>query len=284
MKLAAVYTTYKPDSNFMQRIDPILSSCEITIVVDNTPGANSFFSSNKLHVIQDGVNHGLGKALNLGVLKARELGCNAVVLFDQDSSPSSKFINDMKEGLKDAMIKFGNVCCVGPQHLDDSIEEKSIIRNRFKFLEVSCLATSGMMFLIDDDIQLQRFSESLFLDLVDFDWCWKMRETGIRIIRLQQVIMYHRLGLAQRKFLGFTYHIPAPYRHYFQFRDTLNMLAWRHAPFYAKLRLGLILIPKFIIYPFILDRGLERVMWMIKGVKDFLLNRQGVGAARDRLC
>jgi rhamnosyltransferase len=83
--------------------------------------------------------------------------------------------------------------------------------------------------------------------------------------------------------LGMHYHVPAPYRHYFQFRDTLRLLTFRHVPLYSKVRLGALLPPKFLVYPFILDRGVERVGWMLKGIRDFLLRRWSAGAASARL-
>jgi hypothetical protein len=49
--------------------------------------------------------------------------------------------------------------------------------------------------------------------------------------------MFHRLGEAERRFMGLTFHVPAPYRHYFQVRDTLRLAFRPYVPRYAKLRL-----------------------------------------------
>ena len=95
--------------------------------------------------------------------------------------------------------------------------------------------------------------------------------------------MPHRLGLAQRRFLGLTYHVPAPYRHYFQFRDTLRLTVRPHVPLYSKIRLAGVLPFKALAYPFLLDRGGERARWMARGVADAFRRVGGIGAARETL-
>lgn len=283
-RIAAIITTYKPDDGFRIRIDGMVSSCDVTIVVDNTPGGHPFPDDADLIVLQDGVNKGLGPALNQGIRKAQELDCDLVALFDQDSSPDADFMAEMVGGLAALRLVHGNRCVVGPLHLDDALgTDTSADLDQLGPIEVSCLATSGMLLPIQHLGPDDMFSETLFLDFVDFDWCWRMRAKDWRVFRLMGVKMHHRLGLAQRRFLGLTYHVPAPYRHYFQFRDTLRLLRLPYVPMYSKFRLGCILPPKLLVYPFIMDRGVERLSWMIRGIRDCLRGVTGVGAAKDKL-
>jgi rhamnosyltransferase len=283
IRLAAIFTTYKPDANFRSRIASVVASCDATIVVDNTPGGHDFDDRSGLTVLQDGINKGLGRALNLGITAARAQGCDAVVLFDQDSSPAPEFIAALLAGLH---TQGGRKVCVGPKLVDDaapSVHTATSSADKTVGAPVTCLATSGMLFPIADLGPEDGFSEDMFLDFVDFDWCWRMGSKGWHMYCLENVPMLHRLGLAQRTFLGLTYHVPAPYRHYFQFRDTLNILRRSYVPAYSKFRLGLILIPKLLVYPFILDRGFERFSWMVRGIKDAFGSVRGVGAAGSTL-
>lgn len=284
-RIAAIYTTYRPDAGLGERIAPVAACCAATIVVDNTPGGVPLGLGKDIVVLQDGCNKGLPGALNLGLDAARRADCNVAVLFDQDSTPSPSFIATLLAGLQAA----GGRACVGPTLVDDQVVERqeagrSLAPGSTPLLnEVTCLPTSGMMFRIDALDGDERFSPELFLDFVDFDWCWRLRAKGWRIVRLPQLPMLHRLGLAQRRALGLTFHVPAPYRHYFQFRDTLRLLGWHHAPLYAKCRLAAILVPKVLVYPFILDRGWERLTWMWAGIRDYLKGVGGVGAAGAKL-
>lgn len=286
MKLAAIFTTYRPDVDFRKRIDNVFQQCVVTIVVDNTPGGHTFSDCSDLIIIQDGINKGLGAAINIGIRKAGELGADSVILFDQDSSPEPSFITRMVSGLRQLQSEYGLRVCAGPLHLDDETGKAKGFRraeSQGSYVELSCLPTSGMMFSLRALPSNWMFSEDLFLDLVDFDWCWRMRTAGWRVFRCLEVKMLHRLGLGERKFLGITYHVPAPYRHYFQFRDTLRLAFKRQTPLYSKLRLLSILPAKLLVYPFLLDAGRERFFWMVRGIIDALRNINGIGAAADRL-
>ena len=282
LRVAAIITTFRPDEGFRARIDAIVRRCDATIVVDNTPGKHRFQDTRGLAVCQDGVNKGLGRALNIGIEQARQRGCNAVVLFDQDSSPDAEFINALIAAHQ--RLGFDKIC-VGPRLVDDAAGELAPPAEAVSWPppEVSCLATSGMFFSLASLSAGDVFTDDFFLDFVDFEWCWRMRARGWRIYRLDQVPMRHRLGLAQQRFLGLTYHVPAPYRHYFQFRDTLRLLGRSYVPTYAKFRLGLILLPKLILYPFLLNQGMERLRWMGRGIRDALRGIRGPGAASSTL-
>lgn len=277
-RIAAIFTTYKPDHGFKARIAPIMARCHATIVVDNTPGGHRFADTTGIALEQDGQNKGLGRALNIGIHRAREIGCDAVVLFDQDSTPPASFIDSL---VREHARTGSSTVCVGPRLVDDQAGDAWQALGEPQ--EVTCLATSGMFFSLNSVAKEDVFSEDFFLDFVDFDWCWRMHAKGWRLYRLDNVPMPHRLGLAQRKVLGLTYHVPAPYRHYFQFRDTLRLLTLGHVPIYSKLRFGGLLLPKLLIYPFILDRGMERLRWMVKGIADHFKAVRGIGAAARKL-
>lgn len=282
-RIAAIYTTYHPDDGFRQRIRHVVERCALTVVVDNTPGGHVFAAdqADGLTLLQDGCNKGLGAALNAGLAEALRQGCEAVVLFDQDSSPCPDFIDSLFQ----ALVAAGPRAIIGPLLVDDAQARAPTIGANLppELDDVTCIATSGMCFWLHDLKPTDRFTEDFFLDFVDFDWCWRLREQGWRICRLKSLPMPHRLGLAQRKFVGLTYHVPAPFRHYFQFRDTLKLAARRYVPLYSRIRLSVILLPKLLVYPFLLDRGPERLRWMLLGIRDAVRSVPGVGAAAAKL-
>ena len=288
--LAVIVTTFKPDGQFFARFAATRALCDLFVVVDNTPGGHRFDAvadAGPLRIIQDGVNKGLGRALNLGIEAARHAGFEVVALFDQDSSPSEAFLRDMLDRL--ARARAGNVAqtiCVGPRHVDDAQpqpDSSALPSGAAALQPVTCLATSGMMFPVTSLRADEMFTEEFFLDFVDFDWCWRLGRSGWKFYRALDVTMPHRLGLSQRRLFGLTYHVPAPYRHYFQFRDTLRLTLLPYVPLYSKLRLAGLLPLKALAYPFLLDRGLERAGWMLRGIGDALRHVGGIGAAREKL-
>ena len=283
-----VVTAYKPDLGFFTRFAPAIRESARFIVVDNTPGGHTFENVPKesVLIVQDGKNKGLGKALNIGIESARQNGLKVLFLFDQDSSPSSAFLQQMLRALETASKKGVHDVCVGPRHIDDTLSGLVAAApgeppSRLK--PVNCLPTSGMLFRVDRLKPEELFTEDFFLDFVDFDWCWRLAKRHWQFYRAMDITMPHRLGLAERHLLGLTYHVPAPYRHYFQFRDTLRLLVLPYVPLYSKIRLGGMLPLKALVYPFLLDRGLERARWMARGVADAFRRIGGIGAARETL-
>ena len=282
MKKALIFTCYKPDLNFEKNLISYSSFIDFIIVVDNTPGGFKFnLCSKNIIILQDGVNKGLGAALNIGLLKARDCMVDIVYLFDQDSTPSQILLKNLEKHL----LSISNQrVCIAPLHIDDQVADKSSppldnLSNPTQ--KVTCLATSGMIFRLNQILDDDFFDQSnLFLDFVDFEWCWRLANKGWSFYRINSLSMLHRLGLSQSHFFGIKYHVPSPYRHYYQFRDTLKLISNPLVPLYSKFKLGLILIPKFFIYPFILPCGFERFRWMMLGINDGLKNIPGIGAAR----
>jgi len=287
-QFAAVVTTYKPDERLLERLQPMLRCCEHVVLVDNTPGGHRFaWKTDRMAVsiLQDGQNKGLGRALNLGIAAARRAGARTVVLFDQDSTPDDTFLRRMH-----ALVGTQRRLCIGPLHVDDAVgpasadaPARAALPAQPALRPLTCLPTSGMTFCIDELGPADDFAEEFFLDLVDFDWCWRLRQRGWQFFRALDVVMLHRLGLGQRKFLHLTYHVPAPYRHYFQFRDTLRLTTRPYVPLYSKLRLAGILPLKVLAYPFLMDRGWERLRWMARGLVDAFRRVGGIGAAAETL-
>ncbi len=292
--IAAVMTAYKPDSGLINRFSTLLGICDFIVVSDNTPGGCDELSPPSGFIfIHNLENIGLGPALNIGITEARKLGARIVLLFDQDSTPSENFVRNMISQLEFATIQYGLKCCIGPTHVDDRAHQletnnlESVPTGSCQSLEplreVACLPTSGMIFRLDALHFDEGFADDLFLDLVDFEWCWRLRENGWHFFRTPSINMFHRLGEAQRRFLGITFHVPAPYRHYFQFRDTLRLSVRGYVPNYSKARLLGVLPFKFLAFPFILDNGFERVQWMLLGLRDAIFGVRGIGAAHERL-
>lgn len=290
--IAAIITAYKPDADFTSRFTPLLSVCGSIIVSDNTPGGHSSFNLPAgFTVIHNFQNVGLAPALNVGITEAIRQGYKYAILFDQDSTPSPDFVSRMVAKLFEATEVHGLRCCVGPKHLDDGVmDNKTVAATKWSeessqsvWEDVTCLPTSGMTFALGALTDDESFSDEFFLDLVDFEWCWRLRGRGWRFLRSVDVEMYHRLGVEERRFLGMTFHVPAPYRHYFQVRDSLRLAGKPYVPFYSKFRLIGILPLKALVYPFILDRGYERLTWMVKGFLDYLSKIRGIGAAAKKL-
>ncbi|MGN6527462.1 MAG: hypothetical protein ACTHL8_13830 [Burkholderiaceae bacterium] len=285
--LIAIITTYKPDAQLRARFEPLLEVCEAIVVVDNTPGGHRGFAlPPRFEVIVNGDNFGIGQALNIGLREARRLGATEVILFDQDSSPSANLARMLSNALRDAVREFGPRVAVAPLHVDDGTGRLTLAsgprparRHPARFERASHLPTSGILLPLPELDPTDEFSDDLFLDFADWEWCWRLGLHGWIFVRDTNIAMLHRMGISERRYLGLRFHVPPVYRHYFQFRDTLRLVGRAYVPLSCRLRLLALLPPKAMIYPFILNNGWERFCWMAKGVRDAARGVKGMGAA-----
>ncbi|MCC6472865.1 MAG: glycosyltransferase [Burkholderiales bacterium] len=288
--IAAIVTTYRPDAGLCARLAPLLEACTTVIVVDNTPGGSEELGlPAAFRVIRNMSNVGLGAALNIGLREALSMQAGIVVLLDQDSTPSADFVRRMAVALRQAIAEHGPRACIGPQHVDNAsgavqggLRAPRAPRDERR-VAVSCLATSGMTLDARCLGPRELFGEDLFLDLVDFEWCWRLSAGGWTFLRDASISMPHRLGIAERRWCGLRIYAPAPYRHYYQVRDTLRLLSRAYVPIAAKFKLAGRLLIQALIYPLALDRGGERLSWMTRGVVDAVRKVEGIGAAATRL-
>jgi rhamnosyltransferase len=287
LDICAVVTSYKPSEEMWSRYNLMLERLRNVVIVDNTPGGTLPSENFSGVFISKGVNRGLGAALNNGIHVALEMGCKWIVLFDQDSDvPSEFFSNMLRECEYIENHEDSRIAAISPMHMDDLNKRVSvglrhrIIRKNKRYYRVNSVITSGMLIFADTFRHVGKFNEDLFLDFVDHEWCWRAKHAGYTFFKSQGVFLPHRLGLEEKNCLGLRYHIPAEYRHYFQFRDTLNLLFLSYAPLYDRLRLLVLLPLKLFCYPFILDNGSQRLGWMLLGLRDWVLRKKGIGAAK----
>ena len=68
------------------------------------------------------------------------------------------------------------------------------------------------------------FDESLFIDMADTDFCMRLYENNIKMIKVKSVVLYHSLGEARRLkngFLSFNITNHSPLRGYYMIRNRL---------------------------------------------------------------
>lgn len=104
-------------------------------------------------------------------------GKELAVYFDQDSTIDISMIQKLFNSYNNLKIKYNNLFVVGPQPLmkDGKDYPIKLGENVFdNYYEASEIITSGMTFRLQDVKDIGYFDEDLFLDMVDFDICWKL--------------------------------------------------------------------------------------------------------------
>lgn len=199
-KVAAIIVSYNPDSNLFDSINLLLNQVEKMIIVDN--GSKEKYvkyiksiNEDKIEIILNKENLGIATALNIGVRKALENGYEWILTMDQDSKASPDMVKKMfnvynsinREERKDILSIF-------PNFVDEriqSIEENSNM-NSYEYVDADI--TSGNLLRKEVFEKVGFFDDSLFIDLVDTDFCMRLNEKGIKMIKIRDAVLYHSLG------------------------------------------------------------------------------------------
>ncbi len=199
-KVAAIIVSYNPDSNLFDSINLLLNQVEKVIIVDN--GSKEKYvkyiksiNEDKIEIILNKENLGIATALNIGVRKVLENGYEWILTMDQDSKASPDMVKKMfnvynsinREERKDILSIF-------PNFVDEriqSIEENSNM-NSYEYVDADI--TSGNLLRKEVFEKVGFFDDSLFIDLVDTDFCMRLNEKGIKMIKIRDAVLYHSLG------------------------------------------------------------------------------------------
>src|SRR5689334_12104105 len=112
-RIAAAVVVYRPDPELLLRLlRSIAGDVARFLLFLNSPlpGRPAL-----LRLLGSGDNGGLGQAYTEAARAARAAGCDLLMLFDQDSSPSPGMPGRLTAALGEARRQFGPVAVVGPR-------------------------------------------------------------------------------------------------------------------------------------------------------------------------
>jgi rhamnosyltransferase len=222
----AVTVTFEPDPAWPERLRAILTACPRCIVVDNslTPAARVFVedtvrSNPGAELIANPDNPGIGRALNQAFAALHSSGHPWALTFDQDSVPPPDLATQLLATARSSPVP---VAVVGANWRDaarpDRPARHPVATPAFALSfrrvpavadlhDVLCVITSGSLFSLNAWQRLKGFDESLFLDLVDTDFCLRARRAGWRVAVSANANLTHRRGAKKSvRFLGRVFH------------------------------------------------------------------------------
>lgn len=288
-KVCAVMVCFYPDiKELSANILSIVGQVDKLIIVDNSEKAvNSDFLTEKHQIgkiewVSLKENLGIGAAHNVGIRMAIEQNYDGVLLLDQDSNPPVNLVSELTEGIHFLKSQGIKLACLGPDIFNKNTNEtyKPLVNKGVElnedFIEKDVLISSGKLILTEAVTDIGLMDESLFIDLVDFEWCWRAKKYGYRVFSSKRARMGHMVGQRNVKILGlYTLLIPSPIRHYYQFRNTLFLLKRRYVPKYWKIKAFVERCIEFFLYPIFVKPRLHRFKYINKGIVDGLFNKKG---------
>lgn len=288
--ILAVIVTYYPDVSAVERlISQLEKQVDWIVLIDNaTPGFNIHLpekSAIKTEVIANPENLGLAAAYNQGIKLARARDATHIILFDQDSFPADNMVRDLAHYMSQYNVKHLQVAAAGPKYSDvkgqsispfvrlSGLRLERIDCDEENIVDVDHLISSGCLIDLRAIDQIGEFTDSLFIDYVDTEWCWRARRNQLRLLGVGAAKMHHNLGEAHFMAFGKPRVLHPPFRLYYQIRNQWWMILqpwvgwrWRAADIIRSAKI-------FLAIAIFAPERRKRISYMCKGFFHALLSR-----------
>jgi len=245
-EMGAVIVAYHPDTTkLLGLIELVVPSVSYVYVMDNggaawLEGTIKERNWDRVFRVDMAGNQGISKALNRSFNLLAAKSVSWVVTFDQDSCPPPEMLQSLRAALsqfeKNNQLK---VAAIGPTIVDVRggvlVRHPFIIFSKYSATKIASsersgpfkvghLITSGCMISVEAWRQV-KFDESLFIDLVDVDWCWRIINSGYCVLGAGQVEMPHEIsetGISKR--FGRSVNKYNPIRRYYFVRNSVYLI------------------------------------------------------------
>jgi len=253
--VSAVLVAYNPNMEVLRAaIQAVLGQVSDVFIVDNASSNCSFdwfdklegAANVKLHLLQQEENVGIGAGHNIGIRRAIDQGSKFVLLLDQDSQVGLNMVVKLRSAYDVLNEKGFQVAALGPQYrdVDNGILSRFVKVGMFRFIQCGCennaslvnadfIVSSGSLLPVAALEVVGLMDESLFIDHVDTEWCFRAKSKGLQIFGLCGAVMTHALG-EQRKEVWFlrkrTVPFHKPFRYYYMFRNSVLLYHRKYMP------------------------------------------------------
>lgn len=193
---AAGIVTFNPDLVKLKRnILSLLKQASLTEIIvvdnhsDNFDEIVQLLRKFKIKIIRNKDNFGIATALNIIMETAYRSNIGWVLTCDQDSIVPDNLMVDFLE-----YTDISNLAVLCPKIFDMNTKIVLNDDNGTEIEDVDECITSGSLNNVQMWKQINGFDDFLFIDSVDFDYCRRLKEAGLRIIQINKVILKHEIG------------------------------------------------------------------------------------------
>lgn len=196
--ITAGIVTFNPDlDRLKENVNAILPQVDKVIIFDNgsiNQKSIELEYQNSAIIIKSERNVGIAAALNGLMKKSEELGATWMLSLDQDSVCPQNFC----EQTRTYLYKEDNFGIVAPVIVDRNV---GIVGHNpeKEYKSVRTCITSGAFTRIDVWNKIGGYDESMFIDSVDFEFCYRVRQAGYKVVQVRDVQLLHELGSSEKR-------------------------------------------------------------------------------------
>jgi rhamnosyltransferase len=293
-RVVAVVVTYEPEPVVLRDVlDALCSQVEAVVLVEN--GCDSEADSlleevvgAATHRISLERNIGIAAAQNLGIEWACAEGAEYVLLSDQDSRPEPEMVAHLVAASDDLLACGTRLALVAP----DFVDERQAVQIPFMHLvderpcwfgcertdarpKITTAIASGALIPVATLEDVGSMRASLFIDLVDIEWCFRAHAYGFQAFGVCRAKLRHCLGDEPTRVFGRTLATHSPLRNYYFYRNALWLFRQSYVPNKWKWAVGLQMLKRFLVFSLFVSPRLQYLRMMTLGIWHGLSGRSG---------
>jgi rhamnosyltransferase len=205
IKIAIVYILYNPNIEILvQSVNSIVNQIDAILFVDNdSDNLQDITNISVAQLISLSENTGIANATNIGIDYFQKLKYDYLVISDQDTVYSSDYIDIFKNKITSMSLK--DIAAFVPSVYDTNSGstnqfyikrkiwlKKQSIKNDYAIVYQAI--ASGMIINLSCIEIIGLMKTELFIDYVDFEWCWRVFYKKWQIIAFPSMCIYHKIG------------------------------------------------------------------------------------------
>ncbi|MEM0134184.1 MAG: glycosyltransferase [Thermoplasmatales archaeon] len=152
------------------------------------------FIKSRIIYIRNQSNLGLSKALNLGLLEAKKIKAEYILILDQDAVLIKNYFRIMYTNFKSISEFERKLYIMGPIVSNCMNDLGKTLGFRARFSKVESVINSGMFFKLEIVNKIGKFDENLFLGSIDHEFSQRILQNGGKIFRLNMVTICQDFG------------------------------------------------------------------------------------------
>lgn len=230
-----------------------------------------------ISIIFNSDNVGLATALNQGIEYAfNELHVSYVNLYDQDSIPEQ--LLPLNLAIEINARRAVDSACIGPLLVDIKNPllkyDNNDIQNRDD--RALTIPTSGTLIPKKVWIKVGPMLDSLFIDCIDHEWCFRARSFGCEIYISRSLNMMHNMGDDFINYFGKYKPVhKSPMRHYYIIRNSLYLFSLKYIPISWRMVELIKTLRRIIFYLMVSSKKTKSAFLIIVAIKDGLIKSLG---------
>jgi rhamnosyltransferase len=242
------------------------------------------------HIVME-TNVGVAAGQNSGISWAGQHGFSHVLIMDQDSVAASDMVLRLMDTLSTLERSGRKVGAIGPKLLYTNTTES------FHFIRlgltgnlvhlppdasgpvlVDIIISSGTLIPLDVIDTVGGMDESLFIDNVDVEWCFRAASLGFKLYGDIGAEMEHTLGDTVKRFWFLRWQeviVHKPLRLYFIMRNRVWLYFRSYTPMLWVMQDLIRICAKFLIFTIVVPPRRDNFTMMLRGLWDGLAGRGG---------